>query len=120
MKRLALLLPLLALAAVFGCAKRAAPATNENAAFMGDVVLFPNEGSPIWKFQSFHHDAENNVSTDVFPVEPASPPFDLIGTWCRTTADFLLRIRIAGEGIQPIAELWQSANEHNPNLGQFG
>ena len=95
------------------------PATNENAAFMGDVVLFPNDGPPTWKFRPIRWPGETNVSTDVFPVEPASPPFDLIGTWCRTTADFLLRIRMAGEGIQPIAELWQSAHEHNPNQGQL-
>ena len=117
MKRPLLLLPLLALAAAPCLAQD--PATNGPAATMLKEVLFPDARAPVWKFQPFGWSGETNVSTDVSPVEPPSPPFDLIGTWCHTNADFLIRMRIAGDGIQPIAELWWSTDKRNSNQGHL-
>ena len=107
MKRLSLLLPLLALAAasVSGCDKRKAepPASPKD-----EIAFFPDDGSPTWKFRTIRWPDETNVWTEVFPVEPVRPPFDLIGTFVDPTNgwDFLIRMRIAGDGIQPIVELW--------------
>ena len=107
MKRLALLLPLLALAAasVSGCDKRKAepPASPKD-----EIAFFPDNGSPTWKFRTIRWPDETNIWTEVCPVEPIHPPFDLIGTLVDPTNgwDFLIRVRIAGDGIQPIVELW--------------
>ena len=98
MKRLALLLPLLALAAasVSGCDKRKAepPASPKD-----EIAFFPDNGSPTWKFRTIRWPDETNVWTEVFPVEPVHPPFDLIGTFVDSTFDwdFLIRMRIAGD-----------------------
>ena len=119
MKRRALLLSLLALAAasVSGCDKRKAepPASPKD-----EIAFFPDNGSPTWKFRTIRWPDETNVWTEVFPVEPVHPPFDLIGTFVDSTIDwdFLIRMRIAGDGIQPIVELWTSSKK-DPGMGQL-
>ena len=119
MNRIALFVPLfvLAAAAVAGCGRRNAepPASPKD-----EIAFFPDNGSPTWKFRTIRWPDETNVWTEVFPVEPVHPPFDLIGTFVDSTFDwdFLIRMRIAGDGIQPIVELWTSSKK-DPGMGQL-